>query len=120
MPDLYSGSAVTEFSGSSAVKKLSGSHDKAVFAVAYHPQCPHCTKMVSTYKDFAQMIKSSNAQMELIAINMSKSRQQAAALTVEYYPTIRLYKTDGSTVEFQNMPTKENFAAFVKENGVSI
>ena len=74
LPDLYSESSIEEYSGDAAVQKLKGMHDVPIFSVAYHPQCPHCTNMVGTYKEFAQYIMESNANIEFIAINMSKSR----------------------------------------------
>ena len=52
--------------------------------------------MVETYKKFAEFAQSKNAQLELIAINMSKSKKQASALGVQYYPTIKLLKSDGN------------------------
>ena len=88
--------------------------------MAYHPQCPHCTHMVDTYNQFAQFVQEKHAKVELLAINMSKARKQASDLGVEYFPTIRLFKTDGKVVDFDQSPSKDSLAQFLKENGVQI
>ena len=42
-----------------------------VLVVAYHPQCPHCHKMVDDFKKLAHDMKEKKMHVELAAINMS-------------------------------------------------
>ena len=74
--------------------------------------------MVDVYKDFAAKCKEFNIAVNTVGINMSKTRAQAQQLGISAYPTIRLYKKDGSTAEFEQNPSTETFMAFLRDNGV--
>ena len=55
---LYGNSSVTEIDGDQAIQILTNSnHDHDFFVAAYHPQCPHCTKMVDDFKSLAEEVK---------------------------------------------------------------
>ena len=43
------------------------------FVAAYHPACPHCHSMVQDFIKLADKVKDSNAKVNVVAINMSKT-----------------------------------------------
>ncbi len=77
LPDIYEDPNVIKLSGKDAVTELTHTPHKdqrADFAIAYHPQCPHCVSMVDEAKELAKLIKEQNRNVNVVAINMSKSK----------------------------------------------
>ena len=100
VPGLYDNSTVAQIDGDQGVQILTNkSHEKNLVVAAYHPQCPHCTHMVQDYKILADEVKDKKLDLEVVAINMSKTDFEAAG--IEGVPVIRLYKKDGSMVEMK-------------------
>ena len=71
--------------------------------------------MVQDYKILADEVKDKILDLEVVAINMSKTDFEAAG--IEGVPVIRLYKKDGSMVEMKKKAGLQEFEAFIKENG---
>ena len=94
LPGLYDGSAVTNLDGEAALTALKkGPMVDGVpeFVVAYHPQCPHCHKMVEDYKKVAEEAKTKGVKLSVIGVNMSKTGKYADDLKIDGFPTVRLY-----------------------------
>ena len=67
--------------------------------IAYHPQCGHCSTIVDSVKSFAEQVKQKKLEVNVIGVNMSKAdREVFDTLKIRSFPTIRLYKKDGSVV----------------------
>ena len=103
---LYEKSDVRLLDGHDAKNVLIKGHhfDKPILVVAYHPQCPHCHKMVDDFKKLATEIKNSNLKdkVELAAINMSMDGT-SDDLEIEAYPTIRFYKAKNDFEKFHDI-----------------
>ena len=56
--------------------------------------------MVEDVKKLAQKVKEENLNVNVIAINMSKSKGFAPALDVHSLPTIRLYTNDDKIIDY--------------------
>ena len=61
---------------------------------AYHPDCPHCITFSDVFKKIATDVRFKNLPLEVVGVNMSRTSDIAAG--IDEYPTIRLYKTDGT------------------------
>lgn len=70
------------------------------FVVAYHPKCPHCHTMVDDFKKLAKIVKDKKLELELVAINMSKTDGDAAG--IEGVPTVKLIKKDGKIENYED------------------
>ena len=73
VPGLYDNSAVRILDGRNAKSTLikGEGFSKPILVVAYHPQCPHCHKMVDDFKKLAQEVKDKKQEVEIASINMS-------------------------------------------------
>merc|ERR1712032_596657 len=78
VPGLYEKSSVMKLDGEAARNELlSKDHldNLPDFAVAYHPECPHCQTIVQSIEDLNSFINSKHVPVNLITINMSKTMQ---------------------------------------------
>ena len=114
-----------EFKGSD-VKELnvdafsSQNFSKGKIVLAYHPQCPHCKKMVPDYKKFAQEAKAKGIEVQ--AINMStkvnESKENMAKFCPEGYPTVKYFKTAGEGVEMKEEGDLASLKKFASSQGL--
>ena len=81
--------------------------------VAYHPNCPHCHSMMADYIKLAKNIKSNDVQLNVVAINMSKTMTDANEMKIDGYPTIRLYE-NGDHEKFVEFEDHRKYDTFVK------
>uniref|UniRef100_A0A7S3MY22 Thioredoxin domain-containing protein n=1 Tax=Strombidium inclinatum TaxID=197538 RepID=A0A7S3MY22_9SPIT len=122
LPGLYDNTPVKSIEGQSAVELLNRDtlfFNKPEFVVAYHPQCPHCTNMVQDYVKLATLVKEKDLDVNIMAINMSKSWDQSEQLKVNAFPTIRLFKEGHQVIEYEGHHNYEGFVQFLKKNGIS-
>ena len=76
--------------------------------------------MVDEAKQLAKVAKEQNRNVNIVTINMSKTKQQADSLGVSKFPTIRLFKNDGSSVDFPKVPRHmENMLEFLDKNDLA-
>ena len=122
LPGFYSNTAVVEIDGEQAATKFTGkSFAKPTLMVAYHPQCPHCKTIVNDVTALATDINMNKVNAEVDAINMSKMNpKQSQGIAVNSYPTIRLYKQDGSHEEYKGERTEAGYMEFLASQGVTI
>ena len=120
LPGLYDGSAVNNLDGEAAFNALKVAPFAAPeFVVAYHPQCPHCHKMVEDYKKVAADAKEKGIKVNVIAVNMSKTGKYADELQIDGFPTVRLYSAPGQFKEFDGEHRNyDGFVQFLKKEGV--
>ena len=88
------------------------------FAIAYHPDCPHCRKIVKDVEQLGQFIADKKMPVNLVVINMSKTMDFVDDLKIEGFPSLKLYKTDGTMTEYHKKPVFDNFVKFLKDNGI--
>lgn len=105
LPDFYEeGCGVTNLNGKDAVSRIkSTSHadNKLDFLIEYHPECRHCSFMVDDVKKLASTVKEQKMNVNILAVNMSKSnRLQRKILDVASFPQLRLYTTDGKEIQY--------------------
>ena len=122
LPNLYDGSAVNNLDGEAALNALKKGpmvDGQPEFVVAYHPQCPHCHKMVADYKKVAEDAKSKGLKLNVIAVNMSKTDKFAEDLKIDGYPTVRLYSAPDQYKEFDGEHRDyAGFVDFLKKEGI--
>ena len=88
--------------------------------IAYHPQCPHCKKIVGEVKSLAKKVKENKMKVNIIALNLSRiTWDQVAELKIEYFPTLRLYKQGGEIINFENDSKSQTIYEFLKKNGIN-
>ena len=123
LPGLYDGSAVNNLDGEAAYNalKVGPLIDGAPeFVVAYHPQCPHCHKMVDDYKKVAADAKAKGLKLNVIAVNMSKTGKYADELQIDGFPTVRLYSAPGQFKDFDGEHRNyDGFVQFLKKEGIA-
>ena len=61
--------------GDEAVSTVKHVGEKPMLVAAYHPACPHCHTMVEAFKSLATEVKNHHSNLEVVAINMSKSQK---------------------------------------------
>ena len=115
---FYANSDVKVLDGSKAKKTLDdGKNFSPSLVVAYHPQCPHCSTMVTDYKELAKEAKKQGVKVDIVSVNMSKTE----GFEVDGYPTIRFYKSAGKFDEFDgNHRDLAGLKKFLKKEGVAI
>ena len=62
--------------------------------------------MVADFKVFANEVQSQNLELEVVAINMSKTDIKAAK--IEEVPVVRLYRKDGQIIELKSKSNLED------------
>ena len=71
------------------------------FILAYHPQCPHCVKLVKDYKDFAHAAKEKGVDVQ--AMNMSSkknaNKENSEKFCPDGFPTVKFFKNSKDSVE---------------------
>ena len=122
LPGFYDNTAVIQIDGKEAATKFTGaSFAKPTLMVAYHPQCPHCKTIVNDLTALATDIGQNKVDAEVDGVNMSKmSGDQSKAINVNSFPTIRLYRKDGTHEEYKGERTEAGYMEFLASQGVTI
>ena len=122
LPGFYEKTAVVEVDGEAAKNKFTASSfAKPTLMVAYHPQCPHCKTIVNDVTALATDIGQNKVDAEVDGVNMSKlNKNQTLALNVKGFPTIRLYRKDGTQEEYKGERTEAGYMEFLAAQGVTI
>ena len=115
---FYDGSEVKVLEGSAATAELiKGEHfHRPHFVLEYHPQCPHCKTMVGDFKHLAHRVHQQKLDVDIVAVNMSKSDQEA--LHPDGYPTIRFYTKPNEFKEFDDHRSYAAFKEFLEGEGI--
>lgn len=86
------------------------------FVKFYSPSCPHCNAMAAAYTEAAKVMAG---QVNPIAVNCIKYMDVCTKYGIKGWPTMHLYKNGNKTDYPMHGPRKkENFLAFLKEQGV--
>ena len=67
--------------------------------------------MVADLKVFANEVQSQNLELEVVAINMSKTDIKAAK--IEEVPVVRLFKKNGQIIELKSKSILEDLKSIV-------
>ena len=73
--------------------------------------------MAPNFLKLAELVASQHIPVNLIALNMSMKKNQKiqSDLGIVSYATFRLYKNNGSGVQFNAQPTVDNLLKFLIE-----
>ena len=110
--------------GSKAVAELMGekNYKKSGKLVAlYHPECGYSKAIVEDFKKVANYVASKEADIDVIAVNMSKTKDEYhKALEVESYPIVRYYKSPEDSYQMDAVPNVKTISKFLKKVGAKL
>lgn len=94
---------------------------KDVFVVLYAPWCGHCKRLEQTYKQLAQFLSGVNT---LTIARMDATRNEVADVSVQAFPTLRLYKAVPDSIkgvkdtplDYDGARTVEAMAEFIAQH----
>ena len=81
----------------------------------YMEQCGHC-KRFSPEWDLFYKNNNNNSNFNC---NKIEAQEKDPSVTIKGYPTVILYKPDGSEIEFDGERTAKKLESFLKENGIN-
>lgn len=82
----------------------------------YMEQCGHCQKF-STEWDLFYDNNNNNSNFNC---NKIEAQEKDPSIAIKGYPTIILYKPDGTEIEFKEERTAKKLESFLKENGINL
>lgn len=86
-------------------ENMKSTNDKTI-ALYYSSYCGHCINFLPTWTEFAN---KNNSKIKIKTINCDKEQ-----CNVPGYPTVILYKNDGSELQFNNERTVDALEKFIK------
>jgi len=84
---------------------------KDVFVEFYAPWCGHCKKLAPIWDELAEKFKDDD---DIVIAKMDSTANEVKDVKVRGFPTLKLFKKDGSIVDFNGARDLESMAKFLK------